>query len=1124
MIRTILNYTALFLLLFGVTITSCKEENSNQMFRTLTASETGIDFSNNITETETFNILNFHYIYNGGGVGVADFDKNGLPDLVFSGNQVPSRIYLNQGELKFKDISKSSNFQTKGWATGISIVDINEDGWQDIYLSVGGYECDGKCFNQLFIHQGLDNNGLPSFKEMAADYGLEDGLYSQQAAFFDYDLDGDLDVYLLHNVIDKRDKNAPSEKRFINKKSKDQLLENKGNGQFENVSESLGITHRGYGLGITINDFNNDLLPDIYIANDFLSDDLMYLNQGFQNGKHQGFEEVGQTYLKHTSYNAMGVDVADVNNDALPDIFVLDMLPEYNERQKTMLGFMNYNKFSMTLRQGYSAQFIRNTLQVHNGFLGKELLPFSEVGYMAGVYNTDWSWTPLLADFDNDGDRDLYVTNGYGKDITDLDFINYSAQRNPFGTKATQEKELFDVIQEMESITIPNYIFENNGDLKFENRSGDWIKNQNSISNGAVYADLDNDGDLDLVVNNIDEPAFVLENQISKNTTNNYLKIKINGSVKNPTGIGAKIHLWTGGKEQVHFQSPVRGYLSTVEDVVHFGLGNAQEVDSLLIIFPKQNAGQVGHESKVFYKIQANQTFEIKNSIDGFLVHQVFEEEINTTFFQKVKSNLLNFSHDENPFQDFDAQPLLMHQHSKQGPCFAVANVDGKTGEELFIGGAKGFSSQIAFQNKDGSFRKQNLPHAECEDTGATFFDFDNDGDLDLYVVSGGSEFKADAEALQDRLYLNDGLGNFAQHENIWLPKSSGKCVIANDFDKDGDIDLFVGGRVIPRKYPQSPRSYLLLNHEGRFLDYTNKLAYPLENIGMVTDAVWSDYDGDGWDDLIIVGEWMSVTVFKNVQGHLEKHEISSLENSTGFWNCIVAKDMDGDGDDDYLLGNLGKNSRLQASENEPLAMYRNDKDENGSPDPLIGQFYLNKKGERKSYPIHARDDAVRQLVKIKKRFEKYSDFGNTTFTKLMGSGFESEDYLFATQLSSSYLENKGNGEFEFHELPQEVQVAPIQDILVNDFDGDGYVDALLSGNDFTGEKNNGWYDAFNGLMLRGNGKGGFESVPTSESGFFVPEDGREIVLFKDKDGRERIFTGQNSGEIVQLARSVRSK
>ncbi|MFK7949976.1 MAG: VCBS repeat-containing protein, partial [Saprospiraceae bacterium] len=981
----------ILLISFLVIMTSCNQSNDT-LFQQISPSKTNIHFSNNITETEDFNILNFHYIYNGGGVGVGDFNKDGFQDLVFTGNQVASKLYLNKQNLTFEDITEKSNFKSKGWATGVSIIDINADGWEDIYISLGGFQCDGNCHNQLFIHQGLDENGSPTFVEMANEYGLDDGLYTQQAAFFDYDLDGDLDVYLLHNVIDKRDKNVPSEKRFINEKSIDYLLENNGNGKFINKSDSLGITERGYGLGITINDFNGDNLPDIYVANDFLSDDLLYLNNGFvqeDKQQHLGFSEVSKSKLKHTSYNAMGVDVADVNSDALPDIFVLDMLPEYNERQKTMLGFMNYNKYLLALRQGYSPQYIRNTLQIHNGFLNGELLPFSEVGYMSGVYKTDWSWTPLLADFDNDGDRDLFVTNGYGKDITDLDFINYSSQRSPFGTKEAQEKELYESVKAMKAISMPNYIFENTSESSdipnFKNQQNNWIKKENSISNGAVYADLDNDGDLDLVVNNIDEKAFVMENTTSKQSNNNYLKVQLKGTKKNPSAIGTKIQIWTNKNVQSFYQSPVRGYLSSVEKIAHFGLGQYQTIDSLKIVW-------FNGQEQVLKNVAANQLLKV--SISNAKNQIVNLQNLSPVIFSKMTN--FQFQHQENYHLDFDAQPLLLHQHSRQGPCLASANVDGEVGDELFVGGAKGFPSQIFTQQSNRKYKLIATLDAEYEDTDAAFFDADNDGDLDLYVVSGGTEFQANAAKYQDRIYLNDGKGNFTKSTINNLPNNSGSCVVPMDFDKDGDIDLFIGGRVSPQNYPQIPQSYLLENTNGQFKDITPKA---LKNIGMVTDAIWSDYNKNGWQDLIIVGEFMPIIIFKNEKGIINYQ--SSIVNSNGLWNCIAATDFDNDGDDDYILGNLGENARFQASANEPLAIYNKDFDNNGSFDPLVGQYFLNKKGKKDFYPIHTRDDIMKQIVIVKNRYVKYAEFGQVTLTELLKTDLKSNDFLKANELKS---------------------------------------------------------------------------------------------------------------------------
>ena len=1100
--QTSLWTTYLFMPFWSIFLLGCNQQDKPK-FNKLSLNETGIDFANHITETDSLNILNFHYIYNGGGVGIGDFNNDDLPDLVFSGNQVPSKIYLNKGHLNFTDITQTSNFKCEGWATGVSIVDINADGWDDIYISVGGYQCNGNCNNKLFINQGLDNNQVPIFKEQAEIYGLDDGLYTQQAAFFDYDGDGDLDAYLLHNVIDKRDKNVPSNKKFIDARSIDQLLENKDNNTFVDVSDSLGIKHRGYGLGITINDFNNDGRPDIYIANDFLSDDLMYLNLGHKQGNHLGFQEVAKEYLKHTSYNAMGVDVADVNNDLHPDIFVLDMLPAYNERQKTTQGFMNYDKFQLTLRQKYAPQFIRNTLQIHNGFLNDQLIPFSEVSYLSGIYNTDWSWTPLLADFDNDGDRDLFVTNGYGKDITDLDFINYSQKRNPFGTKETQLKELFNMVQQMDPITMPNYIFENEGQLAFTDRSDQWFDKENSISNGAVYSDLDNDGDLDLIVNNLNQNAFIFENTIAEHTKNNFLKIKLKGSYKNPKAIGSSITVWSQGNKQNLFQSPVRGYLSSVDPILHFGLGHTTLIDSIKIIWPDGS-------TSITRSIDVNQTLHLEYLKTA---KETQELALHTSPMFSTNNPFSTFQHQENHWQDFDAQPLLLHQHSKQGPCMLAANIDDRPGDELFIGGAKGFPGQIWFEQEDGQFKITHLPDEASEDVDATFFDVDQDGDLDLYIVSGGTAFAKNAKELEDRLYINNGLGEFTRAE-ISLPKSSGGVVQVADFDKDGDLDLFIGGRVVPQQFPYTPASSLLINQNGQLAEYSINYSSIFQHLGMISDASWSDVDGDDWLDLVLVGEWMPITILKNNQGEFHESEIIQIPNSEGLWNSIAEGDFDNDGDPDFILGNLGKNSRLTASPSKPLYLLQTDYDGNGSTDPLIGQYYPDKNGKQKVYPLHSRDDVMKQLVLLKDRYVQYAAFGKATFSEILQRDLASADFSTIKQLASVHLENLGNLQFQMKELPQAAQVAPIQGLLVDDFDHNGNLDVLVIGNDYTAEKNNGWYDASNGAFLKGNGDGTFESIPTTKSGFFVPGDGRDIIEWKNTAQESFILASQNSSKI----------
>jgi len=1096
---------------------SCENED-NSRFRHVSAEHSGVHFSNTITENDSINILDFHYLYNGGGVGITDLNDDGLPDLVFSGNQVSTKIYLNRGQLKFEDISEAANFQTQKWVTGVAIVDINADGQPDIYLSVGGKTCNGKCENELYIHQGLDANGIPQFKEMAAQYRLADGLYTQQAAFFDYDLDGDLDVYLLHNVVDPNDKNSPSPKHYINVQTTDQLLRNDSeNGVthpvFTNVSKEVGITNRGCGLGIAIEDFNQDGYPDVYVANDFLSEDLIWLNNGVQNGVHQGFTESSKALLSHQTYNSMGVDIADVSGDALPEIIVVDMLPTYHERQKTMIGFMNYDKFQLAQKQEYTAQFMRNTLQVNNGFLGDKMLQFSEVGYMADIYKTDWSWTPLLADFDNDGDRVLYITNGYVKDITDLDFVNYSAQGNVFGTPEARRKGLENALTEMKGIKINNFFYENTTEKKagaipqFKDRSDEWVRPKKSYSNGATYVDLDNDGDLDIVVNNINDEAFILENT-SNLEANNYLQIKLKSTSQNSSGIGTKIYIYHNEKIQYHFQSPQRGYLSTVSDVVHFGVGKSTEIDSVKVIWQD---GSV----QVLYDVNANQLLNIDIRKSNKNINT--KKEINPTLFTQVVSpsthQLANYKHEENPFHDYYIQHLLLRQYSRSGPCFAIGNINESPENEIFIGGAKGIDGQFF------SIKNKNVMHSissKGETTDALLFDADNDGDNDLYIVMGGSESKAESEAYQDELWLNDGIGNFTKtSENLPKITASGACVVGADFDQDGDTDLFVGGRVSPQKYPNIPRTYLLENQGGKFMDVTPK---NLSHIGMVTDAVSKDFDGDGWMDLIIVGEWMSPVFLHNKKGKLSRSENHFYtKNKTaaavcGLWNCLTAADVDGDGDMDFLAGNQGLNTRLHASPNEPLTLYTDDYDKNGSPDPLVAQYFPNKSGKRQLYPVHARDDVMKQLVKLKVDYQNYTDFSKVDFERLLRP--KSDQTLTVNQLQSCYFENDGTGNFTLHELPLECQVAPVQTMLADDFDGDGRVDILLAGNDYSAESNGGWYDAMTGVFLKGSKEVIFEAESSTKSGFYVPGDVRDMTIVTKNGDQKMILVGQNSDSL----------
>ncbi|MEL7423033.1 MAG: VCBS repeat-containing protein, partial [Bacteroidota bacterium] len=976
---------------------ACQQKETATGFSLVGANHSGITFENTITTNDTFNILKFHYIYNGGGVGVRDFNADGLPDLLFTGNQVPSKLYLNKGNLQFEDVTAGTGINTTGrWTTGVSINDVNADGWPDVYVSVGGLECgSGQCKNQLYLHRGLSEDGIPQFEEVAAEWGLEDDLYTQQALFLDIDRDCDLDVYLLHNVIDNRDKNAPSPQQFIDEKSKDRLLRNDGEAGFTDVSEDYGIEHRGYGLGVVAADFNQDGWPDIYVAQDFLSSDQLYLNV-----EGASFTEAGQSVLKHQSYNSMGVDVADLNGDELVEIMVLDMLPEQHERLKRTQGFMNYDKYEYSLKAGYAPQFVRNTLQRHNGFLREEMLPFSDIGYQSGVYQTDWSWSPLFADYDNDGDQDLFVTNGYGKDITDLDFIKYSQEVNAFGTATSVQERLLEALDNMPENKLRNYYFEQESALNFSNKSTAWLPDEVSISNGAAYADLDMDGDLDVVVNNIDEAAYLLENQ---SATANYLQLRLTASCSNAAALGAQVTLWTEGQQQYRYFSPVRGYLSCMNDALHFGLGNAPVVDSLLIHWPDGT-------STSLKEIASNQLLTIKQEESILLEPRSLVKPQKTIFQSGVLA--LNYTHEENAYQDYDVQALLLSQLSAQGPVLAATAPDTEGSILLCIGTSVGASSLIYRSNQDGTFAlQQELTSSKAlEVTDVLFFDADADGDDDLYLLAGGSEVGIGID-LQDQLYFNDGTGNFQRMEGK-LPEmqSSGSCVRAVDFDGDGDQDLFVGARLVPGQYPQSPSSYLLRNENGTFVDITDEVLPELRSIGMVTDATWTDLNDDELPDLLLVGDWMPITVFYNGPANWQKSHDPLLAEAKGLWNCIVTADFDGDGDQDFILGNRGHNSSLQASPTEPLQIIQTDLDNNGSVDPFVAKYYTNKEGQRASYPYHSRDDVLRQCPMLQKPFTAYEDFANASFNDIIAAtGLESVELLAVHTTSSIFLEQTGD-------------------------------------------------------------------------------------------------------------------
>ncbi len=1091
-------------------LSSCiHKTKKDYVFTYVSQSVSNIDFENTIVENDQINVIDFQYCYNGGGVGVGDFNNDNLPDLVFTGNQVSSKIYLNLGDMKFKDISLASNFNTKTWITGVSIVDINADGFDDIYLNVGGANCNNDCTNLLFINNGINNSGIPTFSEKASIYGLDDGNYSQQTVFFDYDQDGDLDAYIVHNGNTKRDRNMPVPKKYFPEHLADHLLENKpkkGNNQiyFINVSDSLGITHKGFGLGVTINDLNNDNFPDIYVSNDFITNDLIYINKGNDvDGSHSGFKEMNNQIVSKQTYNAMGIDIADINNDALPDIMVVDMLPNDYERQKKMLGFNNYDKFLLSQKNGYTPQYIHNTLQIHNGFVNDKIVPTSEIGYAAGVAKTDWSWTPLIADYDSDGNKDLYITNGYVKDITDLDFINYSDQNTIFGTPEAKKNKLKNLVDQLPGIHLPNVMYKNNGEIMFKDVSSDWIEDKNSFSNGAAYADLDLDGDLDLIINNINSTAFILENQTSEKNRN-YLRVKLEGTDKNKKAIGAKVIVWEKGKNQVQYQSVIKGYLSSVEPILHFGV-TSKTIDSVSVTWPD---GAI--------TIQKN----IKPNELLTLVHATSEIK-NLTIEPKAifreNHHIFNYKHEENFQNDYTHQPLLNRQFNANGPCIAAEETNNRIGDEIFIGGSKGKPGQFYTENNTGIYTLTQTFDPQYEDTVALFLDIDKDGDKDLYIGSGGTDAGDNSDLFQDRIYCNDGKGNYIIQTEELLPKINinTACAVENDIDQDGYPEIFIGGSVIPGKYPLATPSYILNNDNGR-LSINKNITFSHQ--GIVTDAIWSDITKNNTKELIIVGQWMPITIYEIQKNKGKKIPIKWINNKgntiaiSGWWNSISTADFDNDGDQDIIAGNQGTNGFIKPMFNKPVYIYKDDFDNNGSIDPILAQYFKTHK-DTVLRPIHTRDDIMRQLVILKKKYGTYDEFSKASFKELLNITNLEQQTLNASIFESIYAENIGNNTFIVHNLPDVCQFSTINDFLIDDFNFDGYKDVLVVGNEYSAESNYGRHDAIKGVYLQGS-EHGFISIKNQKSGFLVAKQSNHIISLKNKKKEQLIIATQNNDSI----------
>jgi hypothetical protein len=1104
---------SLFLCIASLIGACTSKRDDQKLFELLSTDETGIHFNNRLHEDDQLNILTYEYFYNGGGVGAGDINNDGLTDLFFTGNMTESKLYVNKSKdqrIEFEDMTAKSGIQIpEGWARGVAMVDINADGFLDIYVCRAGPAQVGTLPNLLFINQ--KNN---TFKEEAKSYGLDYSGNTTQAAFFDYDRDGDLDAYLVTNVMNMRGPNNIRPKIGDGSSpNADHLFRNNGNGTFTDVSKESGMLEEGYGLGIAVTDVNNDGWPDVYISNDYVSNDLLYINQ--QNGT---FKNEIASYFKHQSYSAMGNDAADIDNDGLVDFITVDMLPEDPVRRKNMFGLINYDRHLSELRMGYEPQFMRNTLQHNEGSMpGVNHPVFSEIGRYSGVEATDWSWGALFADYDNDGFRDLMITNGYPKDITNRDFVIYRMAEYEMQMRSGNgdNRRLAEALKKVEGAHVPNYLFSNNHDLTFANKSAEWGFDIPSFSNGAVYADLDNDGDLDVAMNNIDREAFLYENHAERKPELHSLTIKLKGPALNRDGFGAKIWLWAAQGKQYAEHSPYRGYQSTTEtNRVHFGLGNAAQIDSLTIVWPDSRMQVLKH-------VKAGQILELdyaKASGNTRRNYPDSDNAANAPLFTGLKGKGTDFQHKDDLYIDFKIQPLLPHLLSQNGPGIAVGDVNGDGLDDFYVGGAFNQSGRVFVQDKQEHFNSKALVNEQKyeEDMGALFFDADGDGDRDLYVVSGSNEFEAGNRYYQDRLYNNDGKGNFQLNADA-LPTltASGSTVNAADFDHDGDLDLFIGGRLSPGAYPTPGESYILRNEGGRFVEATQQVCPEIKNVGMVTTALWTDFDQDGWVDLIIAGEWMPIVFYKNNQGKLVNTSTQTgLKNTTGWWNSIVSGDFDEDGDSDYVLGNVGLNSEGKPSNDKPVTMLAKDFDHSGTMDPVMVRYIGND-----LYPVHPRDEMTSQMNFLKKRFVYYADYSKAKVTDI----FKPEELkdarkLMCETMQSVMLENKGGGKFAVKYLPSSAQMGPVYGLLAEDFNRDGHLDLLLSGNSHATESISGRLDGLNGLLMLGNGKGGFQPLNHYESGVFIPGDAKGMAYLRLSSGRSLVLAAQNNGPLLAFA------